>query len=111
MMAMQLMNKGEIYHPCYKGLNLQGVVLADSFYEKIKDKPVEVLERYLSRTSQKDFWDGLSLMFDTLRQARRKAVYRVLFDREVIENAESEAKGLTGFVGIINNQSATGGNK
>lgn len=56
---------------------------ANEFYERIKDKPSCVLEKYSAVVEPKGFFDTSNFLNDGRRKARLAATQRVLSDRKI----------------------------
>ena len=74
----------------YSKLDLNQLTIATQFYERIKDKPLKILERYHQIIRTRGFCDTISYGFDKKRQARRTALFKVRIEK----NMERERKEL-----------------
>jgi len=58
---------------------------ANEFYERIKEKPTNMLKIYDRMVEPRGFIDGLKYLLNSRRRVRHAAVERVLFERKLEE--------------------------
>jgi len=72
-----------LVRPAYDGLiSLMEVHLADSFYERIKNKNELPLKKFEKIVGPKGFFDLFDFSFDSYRKAKFAAIIRVFYEKE-----------------------------
>ena len=72
-----------LVHPAYASLiSLMEAPLANSFYEKIKDKNEDILKRYEKIVGPKNFFDCFDFAFNSDRKTKLAAIRRIFYEKE-----------------------------
>ena len=70
-----------LVHPGYEGIISQMYVsLANSFYDKFKEKDIEIIKRYNKILSPQNIFDVFVLRLDDGRVSKLAAVRRIIYE-------------------------------